>query len=143
METRNKSTVELLGKQMWQLSEFSKTITEADQLIRISEVMQSLAETIDELSTLKAIVIDDVPEWHECNVAERKAPCDFGVVAKKKLIDINKPQSWLIEQVREDTGQFIDSAYLSRILSGKHRPQKLITSICKILDIEYSEDKSA
>ena len=45
---------------------------------------------------------------------------DFGKAVKKRLIDLDKTQSWLIEQVREKTGDMsFDSSWLHRILSGK------------------------
>lgn len=60
---------------------------------------------------------------------------------KKRLIDLDKPQSWLIEKVQEDTGLFVDSAYLSKIWSGERSPEKIITSIRKILDLSDDAQK--
>lgn len=45
--------------------------------------------------------------------------CDFGKAVKKQLIELEKDQNWLIEQVKERTGDYFDSSYLYRILSGK------------------------
>lgn len=44
---------------------------------------------------------------------------DFGKQVKIRLIEIGKTQEWLIDQVKERTGDFFDSSYLHRILSGK------------------------
>lgn len=44
---------------------------------------------------------------------------DFGKQVKIRLIEIGKTQEWLIDQVKEKTGDFFDSSYLHRILSGK------------------------
>lgn len=44
-----------------------------------------------------------------------------------------------MQQVREDTGRFIDSSYLYKILTGKLATPKIIESISKILDIEIAE----
>lgn len=44
---------------------------------------------------------------------------DFGKQVKIRLIELDKTQEWLIEQVKEKTGDFFDSSYLHRILSGK------------------------
>lgn len=44
---------------------------------------------------------------------------DFGKAVKIRLIEMEKTQDWLIEQVRERTGDYFDSSYLYRILSGK------------------------
>lgn len=59
--------------------------------------------------------------------------CEFGKNVKKKLVDIEQTQEWLIEQVGKDTGMFIDSGYLQKIFSGKRHPAKIISSIQKIL----------
>ena len=44
---------------------------------------------------------------------------DFGKAVKIRLIELGKTQNWLIEQVVERTGDFFDSSYLNRILTGK------------------------
>ena len=44
---------------------------------------------------------------------------DFGKAVKIRLVEMEKTQEWLIEQVRERTGDYFDSGYLYRILSGK------------------------
>ena len=45
---------------------------------------------------------------------------DFGKAVKIRLIEMDKTQAWLIEQVRERSGDtFFDSSWLHRILSGK------------------------
>lgn len=44
---------------------------------------------------------------------------DFGKAVKIRLIEMEQTQDWLIEQVRERTGDYFDSSYLYRILSGK------------------------
>lgn len=45
--------------------------------------------------------------------------CDFGKEIKKKLVDIDRTQAWLIEKVREETGgMYIDDSYLYRIMKG-------------------------
>lgn len=44
---------------------------------------------------------------------------EFGKAVKIRLIELEKTQEWLIEQVREKTGDFFDSSYLYRIMAGK------------------------
>lgn len=45
---------------------------------------------------------------------------DFGKAVKIRLIEMDKNQNWLIEQVKERTGdKSFDSSWLHRILSGK------------------------
>ena len=49
---------------------------------------------------------------------------DFGKAVKIRLIELEKTQNWLIEQVREKTGDYFDSSYLHRILNGKLTAEK-------------------
>ena len=45
---------------------------------------------------------------------------DFGKAVKIRLIEMDKDQAWLIEQVKERTGDTsFDHSWLHRILSGK------------------------
>ena len=45
---------------------------------------------------------------------------DFGKAVKIRLIELGQTQAWLIEQVKEKTGDMsFDSSWLHRILSGK------------------------
>ena len=44
---------------------------------------------------------------------------DFGKAVKIRLIELDKDQNWLIEQVKERTGDYFDSSYLFRLLSGR------------------------
>ena len=60
---------------------------------------------------------------------------EFGKEIKKKLIDIDKTQAWLIGQVKERTGLYVDSSYMCKILAGKATPDKITTAIRDILDI--------
>lgn len=59
----------------------------------------------------------------------------FGKVAKKRLIDIGRNQSWLIEQIKAKTGLYVDSSYLHKILTGKLSTPRIVQAICEILDI--------
>ena len=47
------------------------------------------------------------------------AKTDFGKQVRIRLIEIGKTQEWLIEQVKERTGDFFDSSYLHKLLTGK------------------------
>lgn len=45
---------------------------------------------------------------------------DFGKAVKIRLIELDKTQDWLIEQVKEKTGDLsFDSSWLHKILVGK------------------------
>lgn len=66
----------------------------------------------------------------------------FGLVVKTKLLEPPaRTQEWLRNEIIRETGLKVDSAYLSKVLTGKRSPQKIINSICKILDIKYEQEK--
>lgn len=44
---------------------------------------------------------------------------DFGIAVKVRLMEMQKTQTWLVEQVKERTGTYFDSSWLHRILTGK------------------------
>ncbi len=61
---------------------------------------------------------------------------DFKKKVKYRLIDLEKSQVWLIEQVKEKTGLFFDSGYLAKILNGDRTAPKIRLAICEILSIQ-------
>ena len=63
------------------------------------------------------------------------ALCKFGISIKKKLVDIDKNQEWLINQVHQQTGLYFDSSYMHKILTGKLTTPKIVQAICEILDL--------
>lgn len=69
--------------------------------------------------------------------------CQYGKEIKKKLVDVDKTQEWLIEQVKRDTGLYFDSSYLYKILAGKISTPKIVTSINKILGLKYREQEKS
>lgn len=66
---------------------------------------------------------------------ERNTLIPFGKAIKKKLVDLDKNQSWLIEQVCVHTGLYFDGSYLHKIMSGKLETPKVVQAIREILDI--------
>ena len=65
-----------------------------------------------------------------------RTPCTpFGKEVKKRLIDLDKKQSWLINEIKARTGLYVDAAYLSHILTGKRSAPKITDAICDILNI--------
>ena len=42
---------------------------------------------------------------------------EFGIAVKVRLMEMQKTQTWLIEQVRERTGAYFDSSWLHRIMT--------------------------
>lgn len=61
---------------------------------------------------------------------------EFGIKVKLQLLKRGMKQNELIEKVSEDTGLYFDDSYLYKILKGERSPNKIVQSICKILEIE-------
>ena len=60
----------------------------------------------------------------------------FGKDIKKRLLDVDHDQIWLIEQVSVKTGLYFDRSYLHKIMTGKLNTPGIISAICEILGIE-------
>ena len=60
---------------------------------------------------------------------------DFGLCVKTELLRQGMRQAELQKSVSEETGLFVDSGYMYKILTGQRRPEKIVSSICRILDI--------
>ena len=58
---------------------------------------------------------------------------DFGKEVKIRLVEMEKNQAWLIEQVKEKTGLYFDSGYLWRINNGSLATPKVVEAIREIL----------
>lgn len=69
----------------------------------------------------------------------------FGLEVKTKLLNAKprKTQEWLREAVNNDTGMKIDSSRMSGILSGRRTSERVVSSICKILNIPEPEQQEA
>jgi hypothetical protein len=61
---------------------------------------------------------------------------DFGHKVKTKLLKLKKNQTWLIDEVKKKHNCFLDSAYMSKILSGERQAPKIRKVICEVLDIK-------
>lgn len=69
---------------------------------------------------------------------------EFGKDISKRLIDLDKPQTWLIEEVRNRTGLYFDDSYMYKIKTGQLSTPKIVQAICEILDIQdCNQDTSA
>ena len=60
----------------------------------------------------------------------------FGKAIKKRLVDMECKQSWLIEQVAAHTGLYFDRSYLHKIMTGQLNTPKVVQAIKEILDIQ-------
>lgn len=63
----------------------------------------------------------------------------FGKEIKKRLLDIDQSQNWLIDKVKEKTGLYFDSSYMNKILTGTAKTPSITRAICEILEIEVTE----
>ena len=59
----------------------------------------------------------------------------FGKDIKRRLIDLDRNQTWLIQQIRERTGLYCDSSYLYKIQTGQCATPGIVGAICDILSI--------
>ena len=71
---------------------------------------------------------------------EPTTPSGFELEVKMKLLQRGMKQTDLIQAVQSDTGLFLDDSYLYKILRGERKPEKIIQSICKILEIEQNTE---
>ena len=60
---------------------------------------------------------------------------DFKKKVKYRLIDLDKTQKWLAEEIHKKTGLFVDNSYLNRIYRGERHAPKIKATICEILNI--------
>lgn len=63
----------------------------------------------------------------------------FGKTIKKRLLDLDRNQNWLIDQIRQKTGLYFDSSYMSKIMTGKLNTPGIVQAIREILEIPESE----
>lgn len=63
---------------------------------------------------------------------------DFGKTVRKRLIEIDKTQNWLVSQV-EARGVNCDKTYLSKALNGDRKGRQVREEIKKILNLEGGE----
>lgn len=61
--------------------------------------------------------------------------CDFGKEIKKRLVEIEQTQEWLIAKVAQDTGKYFDGGYLQRIFRGEVSTPGIVESINRILEL--------
>lgn len=61
---------------------------------------------------------------------------EFGKDISKRLIDLSKPQTWLIEEVRNRTGLYFDDSYMYKIKTGQLSTPKVVQAIRDILEIQ-------
>lgn len=68
-----------------------------------------------------------------------RKPTEFGVAVKTELMLIGQTQKWLREEVNKSTGLFVDSSYMSKILSGERNAPRVKAAIGTILHLPDDE----
>ena len=82
-------------------------------------------------------------ETHMPDVYKRQAQLTaFGKDIGKRLIDLDKPQTWLIEEVRNRTGLYFDDSYMYKIKTGQLSTPKVVQAIREILEIRDCDQDS-
>lgn len=61
---------------------------------------------------------------------------DLGKSIKIRLIEMNKTQRWLIDEVKKATGLYFDDGYLYKLLVGLNNNPTMVKAIKEILGIE-------
>ena len=67
---------------------------------------------------------------------------DFGLCVKTELLKQGMSQAELERKISEDTGLFVDSGYMYKILTGQRNPEKIIDSVKKVLGISDCENQA-
>lgn len=66
---------------------------------------------------------------------------EFGKEVKKRLIDMDKKQTWLIEEVRARTGLYFDDSYLSKIFTGKLETPGIIQALREAVGLRDEQEQ--
>lgn len=61
---------------------------------------------------------------------------DFGLRVKTELLHRGLEQKWLEEAVAQNTGLYVDSGYMYKILTGQRNAPKIVAAICEVLNID-------
>lgn len=61
---------------------------------------------------------------------------EFDRAVRIRLIELGRNQNWLMDEIRKNTGLYMDSSYLSKIIQGKKSPPKVVEAIRDILEIK-------
>lgn len=69
----------------------------------------------------------------------KSIPTSFGIQVKSKLLEIGQTQSWLNQKCHEQTGLYVDSGRMYRILSGKSKSPRIESAIREILGMNANE----
>ena len=60
---------------------------------------------------------------------------EYGKKIKIRLIELEKNQTWHIEEVNKETGLYFDDSYMYKIVHGKVATPRIVNAINKILGL--------
>lgn len=60
---------------------------------------------------------------------------DFGLCVKTELLRRGMEQKELEKRITEESGLYVDSGYIYKILTGQRNAPKIVQAICDILEI--------
>lgn len=66
---------------------------------------------------------------------------DFGLSVKTELLRRGKEQKWLEEAVSAQTGLYVDSGYMYKILTGRRNAPRIVEAIREILELKGTESE--
>lgn len=58
---------------------------------------------------------------------------DYGIKVKTRLLEMGKTQNWLIQQLKEKTGMFVDSSSLNKVLTGQVNSERITSAINELI----------
>lgn len=65
---------------------------------------------------------------------------EFGKTIKKRLIDMDKSQAWLIEEIKARTGLYCDTSYLWKLMNGRANQPQIMAVIRDALDLPEDQE---
>ena len=63
----------------------------------------------------------------------------YGQRVQMRLIQIHKPQTWLMAEIKKRTDMYIDGSILFKVLTGKVKSQRITDAIEDIIGVKYTE----
>ena len=75
-------------------------------------------------------------------ISERKKQLTaYGKQVKIKLVELDRTQAWLIEQVKKILpNKYLDTSKLYKIMTGELNSKDIQSAINQVLDINYTQD---
>lgn len=91
---------------------------------------------IDDEIKSRQVQMDEISLFDLDEQEDRPSVTEFGKEIKRRLVDLDRNQKWLIDRVRENTGLYFDSSYMYKIMVGTLATPKIVGAIREILGIE-------